>query len=844
VNVAAPLDACLAGGGDAGALLRSIDWQQHPLGPVAAWPVTLRTTVGIMLSSSFAMRVLWGPDLVMLHNDAYRPVLGASKYPGAMGRPTEESFGELWHVVGPLFARVMTGETIALEDRLLPLDRHGYLEECFFTLSYSPLSDDRGATGGVLGIVHETTERVLAERRLLLLRQLAAAVSAARAPDEACTVAAECVARAGEDVPFALFYLRSADGQSARLVARAGLDDHPEARPAVIVLGTEQARSWPLSTARIVRDLHERFGELHAGPFPERITNAVILPLARSGAAAPYGYVVAGVSPRRALDVEYEAFFELAAEHVAAAIGNAVAFASVEANRKFLGAVVAQLPAGIVIAEAPSGRLLLANELASALLDRDPATIVAPDHPLGRALSGELVLEEELPVVRRDGQVRTLLISAAPVYDDLHQRVAGVASLIDISDRKGVEAERLALLARAEAARGDAESASRAKDEFLAIVSHELRNPLNAMLGWTRMLRGGALAEDRARAALETIERNAVHQAQLIEDLLDVSRVISGKLALDVKTVTFGRVIEAAIDSARPAIEAKGLRLSVVLDSDAVLAGDAGRLQQVVWNLLTNATKFTSRGGTIRVVLRRDGSQLELDVTDTGQGIDASFLAHVFDRFKQADPSTTRQHGGLGLGLAIAKNLIEMHGGTIEARSAGLGQGASFLVRVPIAATHRADGAEQPVRAVEPQEAFECPPELEGLRILVVDDERDAREMVAAVLTHCGAGVVTAATASVALETLERDRPDVLLSDIGMPEEDGYSLMRRIRALPRSRGGATPAACLTGYTTTEDRRRALGAGFNMHLAKPVEPSELIAVVANLGRMARALRDPP
>ena len=835
------LDACLDDGGDAGALLRSIAWDQHPLGPVAGWPITLRTTVGIMLASRFAMRVLWGPELFMLHNDAYRPVLGTTKYPKAMGRPTEESFRELWDVVGPLFARVLAGESIALQDSLLPLDRHGYLEECFFTLSYSPLSDDHGATGGVLGIVHETTERVLAERRLRILRRLAAALSEARAPDDVCTVAAQTFADAGEDVPFALFYLRNSDGKSARLVARTGLEAHVAARPAGVVLGAEH-QSWPLATARSVSDTEERFGPLHAGPFPERITHAVVLPLARAAAAAPHGYLVVGVSPRRALDADYEAFFELAAEHIAAAIANAVAFASVDANRKFLEAVVAQLPAGVVIAEASAGGLVLSNELAGSLLDRDPATIAVPDHLLGRALSGELVLEEELAVHRRDGGRRTLLVSAAPVYDALHQRVAAVASLVDISDRKQVEEERKALLARAEAARSDAETASRAKDDFLAIVSHELRNPLNAMLGWTRMLRSGSLAPDRAATALETIERNAVHQAQLIEDLLDVSRVISGKLALDVQTLTFGKVIEAAIESARPAIEAKGLRLSVVLDTDAVLSGDAGRLQQVVWNLLTNATKFTSRGGSIRVVLRRDGSQLELSVTDTGQGIAPEFLALVFDRFRQADPSTTRLHGGLGLGLSIARNLVEMHGGTIEARSGGLGTGATFIVRVPVAAMLRAGAEQLPVRAVEPQSPFECPPELEGLRVLVVDDELDAREMVSAVLSHCGATVSTAAAATLALEAVERDLPDVLISDIGMPDEDGYSLIRRVRGLPRNRGGATPAACLTGYTTTEDRRRALGAGFNMHLAKPIEPSELIAVVANLGRMARALRD--
>jgi CheY-like chemotaxis protein len=416
-----------------------------------------------------------------------------------------------------------------------------------------------------------------------------------------------------------------------------------------------------------------------------------------------------------------------------------------------------------------------------------------------------------------------------------------VSSFFDITERKTAEEDRQVLLARAERARQAAEFASRAKDEFLAIVSHELRNPLNAILGWTRLLRTGTFSAERAARALETIERNAVSQAQLVEDLLDVSRVISGKLPLDVKTVSLARVVEAAVDSARPAIEAKGLRLSLVLDTDSVLSGDPGRLQQIVWNLLTNATKFTPRGGAIHVVLRRDDSHLELTVTDSGQGIAPDFLGQIFDRFKQADSSTTRQHGGLGLGLAIARNLVEMHGGTIEARSGGIGQGATFIVRVPLAAVRRASVPQVPHRATESPVTFHRPPELDGLRILVVDDEPDAREVVMAVLAECGAVVRTAPSAALALSAVEAEAPDVLLCDIGMPLEDGYSLIARVRALPAAQGGQTPAACLTGYTTADDRRRALQAGFNMHLAKPIEPTELIAVVANLSRLAKALQ---
>ena len=364
------------------------------------------------------------------------------------------------------------------------------------------------------------------------------------------------------------------------------------------------------------------------------------------------------------------------------------------------------------------------------------------------------------------------------------------------------------------------------------------------MLVWTRLLRTGDLPDERRARALETIERNAVNQAQLIEDLLDMARITSGKLSLDVQNVQLARVVEAALDSARPAIDAKGLQLDVVLDTEGLLAGDAARLQQIVWNLLTNATKFTPRDGRIRVVLRRDASHLELSVADNGNGIAASFLPHVFDRFKQADASTTKVHGGLGLGLAITRNLVEMHGGTITVESEGLGRGSTFVVRLPLAAVRRAaDGAApQPRLPAAPSAmAFDAPNELRGLRVLAVDDEADSRDVVAAVLAACGSLVVTARSVTEAMKAIEREVPDVVLSDIGMPEEDGYALITRLRALPRARGGATPAACLTGYASGDDRRRALLAGFTMHVPKPIDPAELVAVVASLARMAAALR---
>lgn len=410
---------------------------------------------------------------------------------------------------------------------------------------------------------------------------------------------------------------------------------------------------------------------------------------------------------------------------------------------------------------------------------------------------------------------------------------------LEIAERKRVEEERTRLLIREQEARKEAEAANRTKDEFLATVSHELRTPLNAVLGWVRMLRMGKLDEAAVTRALETIERNAKAQAQLIEDLLDVSRIISGKLRLDVRPIDLASVIEAAIDSIRPAIDAKAIRLLTVLDPKASpVSGDAGRLQQVVWNLLSNAIKFTPKGGRVQVRLERINSHVEIIVSDTGAGISPEFLPHVFDRFRQADGSLTRSHGGLGLGLAIVRHLVETHGGIVWAESEGVGRGSIFTVQLPLIAVRAVDLSPTPDR-VHPTAEWDMPlcstATLDGLRVLIVDDEDDTLEMLVAVLSQCGAEVKPASSAAEALETLQEWKPDVLVSDIGMPGEDGYTLISKVRALETEQGRQVSAVALTAHARTEDRMRALSSGFQMHLPKPVEPAELVVVIASLTR---------
>jgi signal transduction histidine kinase/CheY-like chemotaxis protein len=401
-----------------------------------------------------------------------------------------------------------------------------------------------------------------------------------------------------------------------------------------------------------------------------------------------------------------------------------------------------------------------------------------------------------------------------------------------------LEAEKRAQEA-ADAARKQAEAANRAKDIFLATLSHELRTPLTAVLGWARMLRSVKMDETTAHHGLQVIERNAEAQNQLIQDLLDVSRIITGKLRLEVRPVKLIPVIEAAVDSVQQAVEAKTLELEVELDAGADLVrGDPDRLQQVIWNLLSNAIKFTPKGGSIGVRLERQGSDVQIKVSDTGQGIAPEFLPHVFERFCQEDGSTTRAHGGLGLGLAVVRHLVEQHGGTVSAESAGEHQGATFTVNLPITAVNEQTWeARSNAEQMGGHAQLNGAGGLSGVHVLVVDDHPDARELLSMVLTYAGAEVVTAASAAKALEMLARRKPDVLVADIGMPEEDGFALLSRVRSLSSEEGGNIPAIALTAYATEDDRRRALDAGFEEHFPKPVEPSELVAVVASLARRA-------
>jgi PAS domain S-box-containing protein len=450
-------------------------------------------------------------------------------------------------------------------------------------------------------------------------------------------------------------------------------------------------------------------------------------------------------------------------------------------------------------------------------------------------------MEREQRLRRKDGLWQWHLCRMVPERDERGRICGWICTATDIDQQKRIEEANKLLLASEKNARKQAEIANRTKDEFLATVSHELRTPLNAILGWTRMLRTGAVEPKALSRVLETIERNARAQTQLVEDILDVSRIIAGKLRVNIQRIDLHAVARAALDAVRPASEAKGVQLVAELQpGSGEFCGDPDRLQQVIWNLLSNAIKFTSKDGTVELRIERAKSDVRISVSDTGVGIPPEALPHVFDRFWQADSSITRTQGGLGLGLAIVRHLVEVHGGTVTAASEGEGKGARFVAQMPVRAVAPAPGPEPvaldggalvPPRAGSAVIADKL---LDGLEVLVVEDEPDARELVTAVLSRCGAEVRTASTVEEAIARLRERRPDVFISDIGLPSEDGYALIRRVREIDPD----LPAAALTAYASPEDQRRALASGFHAHVAKPVEPADLVLLVASLcGRMA-------
>ena len=514
---------------------------------------------------------------------------------------------------------------------------------------------------------------------------------------------------------------------------------------------------------------------------------------------------------------------------------------AIEALETLAGGKLADLQESLLHAQAGSRSTAMANEVQGKgrfLMDAFRRNSAALETIQRRLLEERRKQEAQARFFSQAVLVTTivlslLLVAAAAMisrrFDDRRMMLEK-----EIAERRRAEEYREALLVSERAARSEAERATRLKDEFVATLSHELRTPLNAIVGWASILRADRRGETITQG-VEVIERNAKLQAQMIEELLDMSRIISGKLLFELEPTDVAKLVEAAVAAVRPTADARGVLLNTTVSRCRNVNADSARLQQVTWNLLTNALKFTPRGGQVNIGLREIEEHVEMTVSDTGQGIKPEFLPFVFDRFRQADASTTRRHGGLGLGLSIVKSLVELHGGSVEVDSPGEGRGATFTVRLPIPTLP------QEVLASPPEPQSHSTPELAGLRILVVDDEDDARTLARRVLEERGAQVITVSSAAEAIASIgDNNPPNVMVSDIGMPEQDGYDLIKQMRALPGD-AGRVPAVALTALARAEDRKRALSAGYQKHVSKPVDPAELVSVIASLAGRALAVR---
>jgi signal transduction histidine kinase/ActR/RegA family two-component response regulator len=789
----------LDGGGVCGELARSIDWSATPLGPPDSWPASLKTTVGILLHSRHPMFLWWGEDLIQFYNDAYMPSFGQGRHPAAMGQRGRDCWREVWPIIGPQIDDVMLhGKATWNEDHLVAIARNGRIEEVYWTYGYSPVYGDAGNVAGTLVVCTETTARVVAERRLELLRSLAIALLAARDVTTLTTNAAAVIAKAKLDVPFAIF---GGPGGTA-----VGIDAVTADRVVTALHGRGERGFYALSSP------------LPAGPWPEPVTHAY---------AAALDGTVFGVSSRLTFDDAYRTFLEQVVEQIV----SARARVRIDNERRSL---LEQAPVATALMIGPNHVFEIANPLCRAMVGRDPRGLPFLDafpELRGTALPGILDRAFRLgePFVTSEMQVPLDRRGAGATEDFFFK-----FNLEPIRDSDGCVYGMMAIavdLTRQVATRRALEAADRAKDEFLATMSHELRTPLNAMLGWARMLRGQRDDAAKLERGLAVIERNARTQARLVDDLLDVSRIVSGKLRLSMKRIDLSASLRAAVEVLRPAAEAKCVGVSVVVAPDfGATIADPDRVQQIIWNLVSNAIRFTPAGGTVTVSASRDSSFICIDVEDTGAGIAAEHIPYLFERFRQIDASITRAHGGLGLGLAIVRYLADAHGGGVTVRSDGPGRGTRFTVTLPVRSDESPD-APPPSAAADGERISEVPvmQTLHNVRVLVVDDDVDSLELLRDVLESAGAFLTTATSGKQALEA--RGTFDIIISDIGMPQMDGYELLGHIRS--QAGGGGVPAIALTAYARPEDAERARASGFQDYLTKPVEVDVLLERIKTL-----------
>jgi PAS domain S-box-containing protein len=807
-------------------LLGAHDWQSSPLGPPDSWPPELATAVSMALSSTFPMFVALGPEQVFLYNDAYIPVLG-DKHPSAFGALFQSVWWEIWDDLAPIAARALAGQSSFLEDMPLTMERKGYTEQTYFTFSYSPLHDGAGRVMGMYCTCIETTARMVAERRAAFELALADALRTQVSGEEAIATASALLG--GELGVERVMYGEVDDDRNTFYVSRDwkrhGVSLLSGNTFPIAAFGDEVARAGRAGEIIAVTDVRT---DPRTAPFQQAyltamgVTASLLVPLVKSGRLLAF-LALGHERPHRWSEAEI-ALSRSMAERLWTAVDLARAHAALRAERDRSQVILNSIAEGFALIASdwtvlqvnPEG-LRLSSRTAEQAIGRNHWDVwpEAIDTPLGHMyhevkatrVAGRAEYLHRLP----DGQERFYEVRAYPTAD------GGIVSFfLDITERKLAE-EKL-------------RAADQRKDEFLAMLAHELRNPLAPISAAAELLKIGRLDEARLRQSSAIIGRQVRHMTSLVDDLLDVSRVTRGLVTLARAPVAARTIVDEAIEQVRPLFEARRQHLAVRLaDPEATVLGDKARLVQVLANLLNNAAKYTPEDRRIEIETRtgngEGGASLVLTVRDEGIGMEPELAGRVFDLFTQAKRSSDRSQGGLGLGLALVKNLVELHGGSVVCDSPGLGQGSSFVVRLPLMQP-AAHGADSGACAAAP--AGQPPP----LRLLVVDDNVDAAATLAMLLEACGYAVMVEHESPRALEIALRERPDAALLDIGLPEMDGNELARRLRADPRTRGMLLVA--VTGYGQEQDRRLALEAGFDHHMVKPVELDKLAAILSSLG----------
>ncbi|MGO4476533.1 ATP-binding protein [Massilia sp. 2TAF26] len=800
-------------------LLGAHDWQSSPLGPPDSWPPELATAVSMVLSSTFPMFLAWGAQQVFLYNDAYIPVLG-NKHPSAFGEPFHRVWWEIWHDLGPIAGRALADQSSFLEDMPLTMERKGYTEQTYFTFSYSPLHDGEGRVMGMYCTCIETTARVEAERRAAFELALSDALRPPGSSEEAIATASALL---GKELGVERVMYGEVDDERntfyvPRDWTRHGRSNLSGNTFAIDAFGEDVARAGRAGEIIAITDVridprtaaHQKAYLMAMG-----VTASLLVPLVKSGRLVSF-LALGHKHPHRWSESEI-ALARSLSERLWTAVDLARAHEALRAERDRSQIILDSIAEGFgllssdwTVLEMNAEGLRLGSRTAEQVIGCNHWEIwpESVDSELGRmyrrAMSQRIAGSAEYRHRLPGGEVRTYEVRAYPTSN------GGLVSFfLDITDRKKAE-EKL-------------RAADQRKDEFLAMLAHELRNPLAPISAAADLLKIGRLDENRVRQSSAIIGRQVKHMTSLVDDLLDVSRVTRGLVTLARAPVAAHTIVDEAIEQVRPLFEARRQALSVRLDDpEATVLGDKARLVQVLANLLNNAAKYTPEERRIDVEARTRGEHLELEVRDEGIGMEAGLGDRVFELFAQGQRSADRSQGGLGLGLALVKHLVELHGGTVECASAGPGRGSSFVVTLPL--MQSAAHSEEPGAAAPQQQG-------QPLRLLVVDDNVDAAATLAMLLEACGYEAMVENDSLRALERAWRECPDVALLDIGLPEMDGNELARRLRADPRTH--AMLLVAVTGYGQEQDRRAALEAGFDHHMVKPVDLDKLAAILAGV-----------